>query len=142
MARWLRKQPPEVIAQVQGRAGAEIATILDDEPRRRKFFSWLLLRSAFRRVRRELVATIAWTLGGRAHRAAYLQGLFRQSGEIHRVMYDRYSLAALLAEVGFTDVRCVKADQSSIEGFSECGLDVHDGMTRKPDSLFMEARRP
>lgn len=70
-------------------------------------------------------------------------GRFRLSGECHLWMYDRQSLARLLREVGFEDVHVVRADESAIGDFSSYGLEVEpDGAVRKPDSLFMEARRP
>lgn len=70
-------------------------------------------------------------------------GRFRLSGECHLWMYDRQSLARLLRSVGFVDARVVRADESDIEDFARYGLDVEpDGAVRKPDSLFMEARRP
>lgn len=70
-------------------------------------------------------------------------GSFRLSGECHLWMYDRHSLARLLREAGFEDVHVVRADESAIGDFARYGLDVEpDGAVRKPDSLFMEARRP
>lgn len=68
---------------------------------------------------------------------------FRNSGEVHRWMYDRLSLAALLRAAGFEDIQVCTAAYSSIKDFSSYCLDTHeDGSTRKPDSLFMEARKP
>jgi len=70
-------------------------------------------------------------------------GRFRRGGEPHLWMYDRFSLGRLLAGSGFEDVRVVEARESSIPGFADFRLDVlEDGRTRKPDSLFMEGRRP
>lgn len=70
-------------------------------------------------------------------------GAFRRSGEIHRWMYDRFSLGRLLVKAGFMGVRVVKADESAIHGFGQYHLDTcSDGSVRKPDSLFMEAARP
>lgn len=70
-------------------------------------------------------------------------GRFRLSGECHLWMYDRHSLARLLRDAGFGDARIVRADESSIPDFASYGLDVEsDGGVRKPDSLFMEARKP
>lgn len=68
--------------------------------------------------------------------------MFRQDGEIHRWMYDRFSLGRKLAEVGFVEIAPCRADQSAIERFAEFDLDTRDGRVRKPDSLFMEARKP
>jgi hypothetical protein len=56
-------------------------------------------------------------------------------------MYDRYSLGQLLSKYGFTDIKVVKADESSIPNWNSFGLDIIDGKVRKPDSLFMEAKK-
>ena len=70
-------------------------------------------------------------------------GQFRLSGEIHQWMYDRYSLGKLLEESGFEDIKVCKADESQIPDFNSYFLDTEpDGSIRKPDSLFMEARKP
>lgn len=70
-------------------------------------------------------------------------GRFRQSGEIHRWMYDRVSLGALLTQAGFAEVRVCGATESRIPGFCQYRLDVSaEGEVRKPDSLFMEAVKP
>jgi predicted SAM-dependent methyltransferase len=67
-------------------------------------------------------------------------GRFRLSGEVHQWMYDRYSLARLLAECGFASIRLCEAGESSIEGFPQYGLDTEpDGSIYKPDSFFVEA---
>jgi predicted SAM-dependent methyltransferase len=68
---------------------------------------------------------------------------FRQRGEIHQWMYDRYSLARLLSEAGFAGARVCRADESAIPQFVSFELDtLADGSVRKPDSLFMEAVKP
>gem|GEM_PF-106570 len=70
-------------------------------------------------------------------------GRFRLSGEVHQWMYDRYSLGKLLCEAGFEDVRVCRADESAIPDFNTYRLDIEsDGSVRKPDSLFMEGRKP
>lgn len=69
-------------------------------------------------------------------------GNFRLSGEVHQWMYDRFSLARLLRQCGFRDVRTVQATESGIPGFSTFLLDSDEhGNIRKPDSLFMEASK-
>jgi SAM-dependent methyltransferase len=69
------------------------------------------------------------------------EGIFRNSGEIHRIMYDRYSLKRLLLSHGFNEIKVVQAHESSIPNFSYYQLDIIDnGMARKPGSLFIEAR--
>ena len=68
---------------------------------------------------------------------------FRERGEIHQWMYDRHSLGELLRQGGFSEVRRCAADESQIPQFNSYQLDLHsDGSIRKPDSLFMEARKP
>jgi hypothetical protein len=70
-------------------------------------------------------------------------GSFRLSGEAHRWMYDRVSLAELLLEAGFRHAHVVGATESALPGFASYRLDTaDDGTVRKPDSLFMEAFRP
>lgn len=68
-------------------------------------------------------------------------GQFRLNGEIHQWMYDRYSLTELLKEVGFSEIIIRTAFESEIDNWAEYQLDVIDGEVRKPDSLFIEAKK-
>lgn len=70
----------------------------------------------------------------------YLElGKFRKGGEIHQWMYDRYCLDKLLAQAGFHDVEQKTANSSKIVKWDEFkSLDIENGNTRKPDSLFIE----
>ena len=68
---------------------------------------------------------------------------FRLGGGVPQWMWDRISLTRLLVSAGFVDVQVCKATESGIPGFASYQLDANaDGHTRKPDSLFIEARRP
>lgn len=70
-------------------------------------------------------------------------GRFRTGGEVHQWMYDRVSLSRLLGAAGFIDIRPCTAAGSSIPGWAAYQLDTDEsGRVRKPDSLFMEARKP
>ncbi len=70
-------------------------------------------------------------------------GQFRVSGEVHHWMYDSYSLGQLLREAGFNNVIRRTAAESYIEDWPGQQLDTEaDGTVSKPDSLFMEAKRP
>lgn len=72
-----------------------------------------------------------------------LIGDTRRSGEQHRWMYDRFSLAWLLEEAGFDGVVLRGAGTSGVEGWTAFGLDSEpDGSPYKPLSLYVEARRP
>jgi hypothetical protein len=67
---------------------------------------------------------------------------FRADGEVHQWMYDSYSLGELLRKFGFIDIKVVDAFSSSIPNWYKYNwLDAENGVTRKPDSLFMEARK-
>lgn len=78
-----------------------------------------------------------------AERRALERDRFRESGELHRWMYDRVSLGRLLERVGFEQVRVRRAGESDVPDWSGYGFE-HDasGRERRPDSLYMEARRP
>ena len=69
-------------------------------------------------------------------------GNFRNNGEVHKWMYDRYSLQELLFNIGFKEVKIVSAFESGITNWEKYStLDIEDGKIRKPDSLFMEAKK-
>jgi SAM-dependent methyltransferase len=65
----------------------------------------------------------------------------RRLGEVHRWMYDRVDLVALLRRQGFSDAAPTTHDVSQIPGWERYLLDsTPDGTRpRKPDSLFVEA---
>ena len=67
-------------------------------------------------------------------------GQFRQSGEVHQWMYDRYSLGKILQQMGFTEIIQRQADVSYISNWSDFNLDTEpDRTVYKPDSLYIEA---
>lgn len=67
-------------------------------------------------------------------------GQFRQSGEIHQWMYDRYSLALMLEQCGLKNIVQRSPTESYIPEWTSFNLDTEpDGTVYKPDSLFMEA---
>lgn len=70
-------------------------------------------------------------------------GRFRSGGSIHQWMYDRFSLASLLSECGFTQVVQRSATESYQKEWASFNLDSEpNGSIYKPDSLFMEAIKP
>lgn len=79
---------------------------------------------------------------GREGCEALREGLFRRGGEPHKWMYDRFSMRRALEQVGFAEVRVCSADDSEIPDFARFGLETRDGRPRKPDSLYVEARKP
>jgi hypothetical protein len=74
---------------------------------------------------------------------ALVIGRFRLGGEIHQWMYDSYSLAQVLLEVGFQHPVLQSPTSSQISAWSSYNLDTEaDGMVYKPNSLYMEAAKP
>ncbi|MGQ0577423.1 MAG: class I SAM-dependent methyltransferase [Betaproteobacteria bacterium] len=101
------------------------------------------LRWLVEAVRVRIAGLLIGLAGGQTARSAYLEGVFRRSGEVHRWMYDSFSLGRALKDAGFVNVRRITAFDSAVPGFSSYWLDVDERMrVRKPDSLFMEAERP
>jgi SAM-dependent methyltransferase len=68
-------------------------------------------------------------------------GRFRLGGEIHQWMYDRYSLSGLLTKTGFEKIITTTAFNSYLTDWSKYSFDSKQGSIRKPDSLFIEARK-
>ena len=68
----------------------------------------------------------------------------RKTGEVHRWMYDEFSLCRLLSECGFKCFRRCEFNESSIAGWPEFNLDAVDSGIApwKPHSLYGEAMKP
>jgi hypothetical protein len=80
--------------------------------------------------------------GGLHFIKALREGVFRRSGEIHLCMYDRVRLAAALRQAKFTSIHSKSAGESDIPDFHDFSLEVSNSQQRKPDSLYIEARKP
>jgi hypothetical protein len=97
----------------------------------------------FASIPRSAARSLLRAMMGRERFAAYSLGRFRQSGEIHLHMYDRYSLGQALEQAGFSAPRILAAGERAIPDWTKFHLDVEsDGSPYKPDSLHMEATRP
>ena len=94
-----------------------------------------------RRIRLTLAELSVRCLAGSEAKVSFSEGLFRRGGEIHRWAYDRFSLGRLLARSEFVNIRVCEAHESGIPDFCHYELDIVGGQIRKPDSLFMEARK-
>jgi len=71
-----------------------------------------------------------------------LRGDARKAGELHRWMYDRYTLRAALEAAGFTSVAFAQPTVSRIAGWANFGLDAEpDGSPYISGSLYAEAER-
>lgn len=99
------------------------------------------LESRIKTSKLNLTRWIIRRLMGKAALKSFDEGLFRSQGEIHRWMYDRYSLKELCMARGFTEFKVQSAIESSIENYESFELDSENGNVRKPDSLFVECRK-
>jgi predicted SAM-dependent methyltransferase len=99
----------------------------------------IALKDSLKNIRKKIAGFITFVVAGRSAYKNYLVGEFRASGEVHRWMYDKYSLQKMLNEAGFKIVQRFSANESNLENFSSYGLESRDGFELKPDSLYMEA---
>jgi SAM-dependent methyltransferase len=111
-----------------GASAAEHAAAVDE------IFDQMVRRVS--RVRAQRPPAVRWL-------EELLVGDTRRSGEMHRWVYDRFSLGWLLADTGFVSVERLDAETSRIEGWAKFSLDTEaDGAPYKPGSAYVEARRP
>jgi predicted SAM-dependent methyltransferase len=81
-------------------------------------------------------------LGSSDYRSLQI-GRFRQGGEIHQWMYDRFSLTHGLQQCGFKEATQRTAHESFIDNWISFHLDTEpDGAIYKPDSIYFEAIKP
>jgi hypothetical protein len=70
-------------------------------------------------------------------------GRYRQTGALHKWMYDSQSLGNLLQKAGFAEVKKVGPKESRIPGWAGFNLDSDaDGCVYKADSMYVEAIKP
>ena len=71
-----------------------------------------------------------------------IRGDATKSGELHRWMYDKYSLKDLIEIADFRNIFIREASSNAIYGWEGYYLDTNeDGSIYKPNSLFMEGRK-
>lgn len=83
-----------------------------------------------------------WLVAGSSGVRALRTGVFRNSGEPHKWMYDQFSLMLILQEAGFEEIAVTSAYESRCPAFPCKVLDQFQGEIRKPGSIFMEALKP
>jgi predicted SAM-dependent methyltransferase len=145
MARFLRRTDLPNRDFIRSRIGEEAERFWREDDAAQSPGPVRRLRKAWKRLgaRALLAYGLARFAGGAAAGAAFREGVYRQQGEVHRWMYDRFSLGRALRQAGFTQVAEVSANTSAIPGFAGYCLDTDaQGRVRKPDSLFMEGLRP
>lgn len=107
------------------------------EPPQVQTFTGRIGQSVFNMRKKMTRKIVRWLMGAEAQRA-FDEGLFRRQGEVHRWMYDRFSLKQVCEAVGFRDFQVCDAMTSRIDDFGRFELDAIEGKIRKPDSLFSE----
>ncbi len=147
VAPFLRKLDPGERRYVLSRIGEEARRAWSgDNPVRVSRWARLAqlgISQSLDKVRSRVAVAAVRLLAGRHAATALQAGLFRQSGEVHRWMYDEFSLAWMLRDTGFAGVSRCAADASGIPRFAAYMLDTDaQGVVRKPDSLFVEGKRP
>ncbi len=130
---------------VQSRVGDEFARCQPNHQRqivKEKPKATERLKDSITHAKSNFTRWVIRRLMGKEALRAFEEGLFRSQGEIHRWMYDRHSLRTLCDACGFVDFKVQTATGSYIDGYESFQLDARNGKVRKPDSLFVECRRP
>ncbi|MCM2265293.1 MAG: hypothetical protein NDI73_08895 [Desulfuromonadales bacterium] len=144
MARFIQCCPQDVRSFIVSRIGREAESFWTNGGSKKSMASRLLAKNVawyVDSVRYAIVLSLATLVGGRKGRQAVREGWFLGRGEVHRWMYDRRSLKRKLIDVGFSGVKTCRPDESMIPNFNEYWLDMCGEQVRKPDSLFVEAKR-
>ena len=100
-----------------------------------------LLLSHARKIKRYLKKRLMSFYKSNFISKEYEIGKFRQGGEVHFWMYDRYSLARILQNAGFSNISQKTPFISDIPYWERFELDVKDGLAYDPVSLFIEAKK-
>jgi SAM-dependent methyltransferase len=132
-------------AFVLARCGAEARAVIEAARQRRSNgarvsggFDKTSAGGAASSLKRRLRERVIKQLLGDEYRALET-GRFRQSGEVHQWMYDRWSLRLLLQANGYERIEQRTAGVSYVPEWAGFHLDTEpDGTVYKPDSLFME----
>ena len=75
---------------------------------------------------------------GKAYAEAFIESVFRKSGEIHHWMYDSFSMGRLMKKYGIVDINICEPNSSRIPDYEKYSLEMLGEKVRKPDSLFIE----
>jgi SAM-dependent methyltransferase len=144
MAPFAESLTPMEMERVRGRIGLELESMVEKRAPARSLWARLLAtgpRRMVRRIHERGTCLMVKVLGGPRLAAAFDEGLFRASGEVHRAVYDRFVLKRVMDACGFMESNVMEPGQSDIPRFPEFDLEIERGIVRKPDSLIMEATR-
>ncbi len=144
MGRYMASDEIKNSAFVHARVGHEywICRSIDEHESSGQRRWWQQIKSTWWHFRERAALLGVRLLMGTKAVQAFREGLFRSRGEVHRWMYDRFSLKSLCRDAGFEQFKVCQADESSIHDFDRFELDSVEGQIRKPDSLFVECTKP
>ena len=149
MKGFIDRLTPTQYPYVRARIGKEFDDLVSREQIpcfSRSSNSLYILRNRAKRLisslRFKLANIFVFLIAGRNMSNSFAAGVFRDSGEIHRWMYDKYSIDMLLRSAGFAEIRICDAMESRIKNFTQYSLDSINGVAKKPDSLYVEAIKP
>jgi len=129
----------ENLLKTRNHINPEKPLVVDTKSKIRRILQQVYRFVRYRDYHRESILKL---LLGKDYQALQI-GRFRQGGEVHQWMYDRYSLALLLKTCGLENIVLRTASESYISNWTSFDLDTEsDGTVYKPDSLFMEAIKP
>lgn len=121
------------------RIGSEVRTYQSNtETTVYQKFARMTWNDWMQKIRHITAGSAVAMIAGRRTQKSFNEGVFRNSGEVHQWMYDRFSLKRLLQTSGFQNIKICRADESRIPNFSEYSLDILGETIKKPDSLFVE----
>jgi predicted SAM-dependent methyltransferase len=142
MAKYLKNIDVSQRAFIKSRIGAEADNLWNNKAAPVSLPMKVRLVNHASAFRMRFVCRVISLLAGKAALNSFLVGLFRDRGEIHQWMYDRFSLQRLLERAGFVDVKICLATESRIRRYEQYSLDTLNGFARKPDSIYIEATKP
>jgi SAM-dependent methyltransferase len=149
MAQFLRALPAmsqDIKDFVESRVGKALCADILKNKQYSSFISKLrktTFKSCWYYFRVRLTYAFSMLIWGKHGPQLIKEALFRSSGEIHKWMYDRYSIQDILIKSGFNNTRICSAHESLIDGWKTFNLDTEpNGAIYKPDSLFCEAIKP
>lgn len=123
------------------RCGVEVKNIIaakkhqQNEPKAKVLLKQIYRLCRYSNYRQDLLFKL---LLGKEY-SAWQIGKFRQNGEPHQWMYDRYSLSMLLKQCGLKNIVQRSPIESYIPEWANFNLDTEpDGTVYKPDSVFIE----
>lgn len=143
MANRIREASPALRAHIKERVDKDAEGFLTATNAHTSLASRLIQPGAFLKMASSAHQKVVKLIQGLIARKTMLRltssGHFRMSGEVHRWVYNHFSLGVLLRESGFDHIRVRTTFKGDIHYFNSYSLDVAKGNPRQPDSVFMEA---